>query len=757
MVKKSFPLLGLHCAACAAHATKALEATSGVQSATVNLASATTFVVYDERLCTPEMLREAVATMGYTLRINEPEVGELEALRQREANDLRRKTWVAGILSLIVMVLMMWPPMTLTKALLSALLTAITLLWAGSGFFLRGWRQLRSGAAGMDLLVVLSTTVAFVYSLYRLGSYLWMGGEAHHMHLHQLYFEAASMTVAFVLLGKVLEARAQQRTSAALRRLMGGQPKTVHQLLPSGEVILLPVSEVEPGMELRALPHELFAVDGEVLSGESYADEQLISGEPIPVAKTTGSTVYAGTLNGAGTLVYRAREVGRATLLARIIRLVEEAQSSRAPIQQVVDRVARIFVPVIVFLALLTLLAWGFLSPIDGWEQGLIAAVTVLIIACPCALGLATPTAIMVGIGRGAEDGLLVRNAEALEAAGHIDTLVLDKTGTITEGRPEVKAIRWCLPEESEAFASVLVALEQHSSHPLAGAILRALPEEAKGEQIEVTHLHEQAGRGLEGEIDGVTYRVGQRTFVEELAGELSPAALAALEEGERMGATCSLFARKGEVLSVLLIADTLRPSSAKALQALRTRGLEVIMLTGDGASAARAVGEAVRVSRVVDSVRPEEKAAFIEGLQQAGKRVAMVGDGINDAAALARADLSIAMGSGSDLALETAMVTLRSSDLMQLEHLFDLARTTLSTIHQNLFWACIYNLIAIPVAAGVFYPFTGYQLNPMLAGGLMMLSSLSVVTNSLRQARRHSKPLHLLSCGSPGVPTLGV
>ena len=734
MVKKSFPLLGLHCAACAAHATKALEATTGVQSATVNLASATAFIVYDETLCTPEVLRDAVATMGYTLRINEPEVGELEALRQREASNLRRKTWVAVILSLLVMGLMMWPPMTLTKALLSALLTAITLLWAGSGFFSRGWRQLRSGAAGMDLLVMLSTTVAFVYSLYRLGSYLSMEGEAHQ--LHHLYFEAASMTIAFVLLGKVLEARAERRTSAALRRLMGGQPKTVHQLLPSGEVILLPVSEVEPGMELRALPHELFAVDGEVISGESYADEQLISGEPIPVAKTTGSTVYAGTLNGAGTLVYRAREVGRATLLARIIRLVEEAQSSRAPIQQVVDRVARIFVPVIVLLALLTLLAWGFLSPIDGWEQGLIAAVTVLIIACPCALGLATPTAIMVGIGRGAEEGLLVRNAEALEAAGHIDTLVLDKTGTITEGRPEVKAIHWCHSEGNDTFVPILVALERLSSHPLSGAILRALPQESE-RGLEVTHLHEQAGRGLEGEVDGIIYRVGQRAFVEELAGELSPAALAALEEGERMGATCSLFARKGEVLSVLLIADTLRPSSAKALQALRARGLEVIMLTGDGASAARAVGDAVGVSRVVDSVRPEEKAAFIEGLQQAGKRVAMVGDGINDAAALARADLSIAMGSGSDLALETAMVTLRSSDLMQLEHLFDLARTTLSTIHQNLFWACIYNLIAIPVAAGVLYPFTGYQLNPMLAGGLMMLSSLSVVTNSLRQAHR--------------------
>ena len=454
------------------------------------------------------------------------------------------------------------------------------------------------------------------------------------------------------------------------------------------------------------------------------------------MAKVAGSEVYAGTLNGSGALVYRAREVGRATVLSRIIRLVEEAQSSRAPIQQVVDRVARVFVPVIVLIAVLTFVAWGFLSPADGWEHGFVAAVTVLIIACPCALGLATPTAIMVGIGRGAEEGLLVRNAEALEAAGHVDTLVLDKTGTITEGRPEVKAIRWCFAEENTSYATILAALEERSSHPLAGAIVRALGVSTQG-VAEPTSFREEAGRGLEGVVDGVTYRVGQRAFVEELSGALSAEALKALEDGERSGATCSLFARSGEVLAVILIADTIRATSAEAIASLRARGLEVIMLTGDGPSAARAVGEAVGVSRVVDSVRPEEKAAFVEGLQKEGRRVAMVGDGINDAAALARADLSIAMGSGSDLAMETAMVTLRSSDLKALERFFHLARTTLRTIHQNLFWACIYNLIAIPVAAGVLYPFTGYLLNPMLAGGLMMLSSLSVVTNSLLSARR--------------------
>ena len=733
MIKKTFPLLGLHCAACASHATKALEGVTGVSSASVNLSAATAFVVYNEQQCSPEDLREAVASMGYDLRIDEVSPEEIEALRHRQELTQRRQAVLAIVLSLIVMGLMMAHPITPLKASVSALLTTIVLLVSGRGFYTRGWQQLRARAAGMDLLVALSTGTAFVFSLVHLGEYFASGAEHH---LHHLYFEAASMTIAFVLLGKVIEARAQRRTATALRQLMGSQPREV--LLVEGEQErTIPVEEVEPGMLLRARPGMLFAVDGRVVEGESYADEQLISGEPIPVAKVAGSEVYAGTLNGSGTLVYRAREVGRATVLSRIIRLVEEAQSSRAPIQQVVDRMARVFVPVIVLIAVLTFVAWGFLSPADGWEHGFVAAVTVLIIACPCALGLATPTAIMVGIGRGAEEGLLVRNAEALEAAGHVDTLVLDKTGTITEGRPEVKAIRWCFAEENTSYATILAALEERSSHPLAGAIVRSLGVSTQG-VTEPTTFREEAGRGLEGVVDGVTYRVGQRAFVEELSGVLRAEALKALAEGERSGATCSLFARSGEVLAVILIADTIRATSAEAIASLRARGLEVIMLTGDGPSAARAVGEAVGVSRVVDSVRPEEKAAFVEGLQKEGRRVAMVGDGINDAAALARADLSIAMGSGSDLAMETAMVTLRSSDLKALERFFHLARTTLRTIHQNLFWACIYNLIAIPVAAGVLYPFTGYLLNPMLAGGLMMLSSLSVVANSLLSARRH-------------------
>ena len=724
MIKKTFPLLGLHCAACASHATKALEGVTGVSSASVNLSAATAFVVYDEKQCSPEDLRDAVASMGYDLHIDEASPEEIEALRHSQERTQRHQAVLAILLSLIVMGLMMAHPITPLKASVSALLTTIVLLVSGRGFYTRGWQQLRARAAGMDLLVALSTGTAFVFSLVHLGEYFASGAEHH---LHHLYFEAASMTIAFVLLGKVIEARAQRRTATALRQLMGSQPREV--LLVEGEQErMISVEEVEPGMLLRAQPGALFAVDGLVVEGESYADEQLISGEPIPVAKTAGAQVYAGTLNGSGSLTYRASEVGRATLLARIIRLVQEAQSSRAPIQRLVDRIARIFVPVIVLIALLTWVLWFLLVPEGGATQGLVAAVTVLIIACPCALGLATPTAIMVGIGQGASRGILIRSAESLEAAQHIDTIVLDKTGTITEGRPIVQAIHW-LSGSSGVDRLRLSRLEQLSAHPLASAIVQEL--RVALNPLQVSAFAEVAGRGLQGTIGGRVYRVGSRAFVEEAGISLSPEAQSMLEEGERAGATCSLYASEEEVLAVLVISDTIRPTSSDAIAHLRARGIEVVMLTGD----------ADRVGGIsyIAGVLPEGKAEHIRRLQSEGHRVAMVGDGINDAAALALADLSIAMGQGSDLAMETAMVTIRSSSLEAVGELLDLSRRTLETIRQNLFWACIYNLVAVPVAAGLLYPFTGYLMSPMLAGGLMMLSSLSVVSNSILSFQRRS------------------
>ena len=733
MVKQSFPLLGLHCAGCAAHATKALQEVSGVQSASVNLATATAFVVFDKTKTSLEALRDAISAVGYELRIDEPTPEELERLRMGQELALRRRALLAVLLSLFVMGLMMLGgAMTLSKALLSALAAGITLAVAGRDFFVRGWRQLQTRAAGMDLLVMLSTGTAYTFSLIQLGRYL-LGSQDPHL-LHHLYFEAASMTIAFVLLGKVLEARAERRTSTALRALLGSQPKTVQQLLPSGEVVTLPIADVEPGMLLRALPHELFAVDGEVIEGQSYAEEQLISGEPFPVTKASGDKVYAGTLNGSGSLVYRADEVGRATVLSRIIRLVQEAQASRAPIQQVVDKAARIFVPVVVALAFLTFLLWGFLASDGGWSQGLISGLTVLIIACPCALGLATPTAIMVGIGKGAQQGLLIRNAESLEAARQIDTLVLDKTGTITEGKPQVASIRW-FRTEAKHYAPILTALEERSSHPLASAIVSYLGV-AGSSEIEISSLHEVAGQGLEAEVAGLRYRIGRAAFISELT-PLTDEVQAGLEEGARLGATASLFASEEGVLALILITDSLRPSSKEAIAELQHKGIEVIMLTGDGSASAKTIAQAVGIPRVIDSVLPEGKVEVIRSLQAEGKHVAMVGDGINDAAALAQAQLSIAMGGGSDLAMETAMVTLRSGGIEGISRLFALSRRTLRTIHENLFWASIYNLIALPIAGGILYPFTGYLLDPMLAGALMMLSSLSVVGNSLWRAHK--------------------
>lgn len=725
MTKQTYPLLGLHCAACASHATKALEDVPGVVSASVNLSSATAFVVYDETVCHPEALRSAVASMGYELRIDEVSPETIEAIRLREERRQLYKAIVATVLSLVVMVLMMVHPITLAKAVISALLTLIVLIWAGSGFYARGWKQLKSKAAGMDLLVALSTGTAMLYSLTHLMEYL-LSGSIHH--LHHLYFEAAAMTIAFVLLGKVIEARAQRRTTTALRHLMGSQPKQVIQVLPTGEVTL-PIEEVEPGMILRAQPGALFAVDGEVVAGESYANEQLISGEPIPVPKTQGAPIYAGTMNGSGSLTYRATEVGRATVMARIIRLVQEAQSSRAPIQKLVDRIARIFVPVIVFIALITWVLWLVLLPHGGLEQGLIAAVTVLIIACPCALGLATPTAIMVGIGRGASEGILIRNAESLEAARHINTIVLDKTGTITEGRPEVKTIHR-LSGSSKADHLRLSRLEQLSAHPLASAVVHAL--NIPFNPLQVTEFSEVAGKGLQGKIGEKVYRVGSTKFIMDSGVTLGEEARKALEEGEAKGATCSLYASEEEVLAVIMISDTIRPSAREAINHLRQRGINIIMLTGDGERAAQAIAQEVGGIQYIAGVLPEGKAEHIRSLQAQGARVAMVGDGINDAAALALADVSIAMGQGSDLAMETAMVTIRTSNLLAIDRLLSLSHRTLRIIHQNLFWACIYNLVAIPIAAGVLYPISGYLMNPMLAGGLMMLSSLSVVTNSV-------------------------
>lgn len=732
MVKSTYPLLGMSCAGCVAHATKALESLPGVRSASVNLASSSALIEYDEDQCSLEQLRQAVAALGYELRIDQPALEELETLEAQVADRLKRRTLWAVVLSLGVMALMMMrheEGLALSEALLAALATSVVLLYSGCDFFVRGWQQLRTGAAGMDLLVALSTGIAYLYSLARLGEALIQG---RHEALHQLYLEAASMTIAFVLLGKWLEAMAQRRTHRALRELMHSSAKEALELLPDGSTRSLPLNEVREGMLLRVLPHERFAVDGRIVAGESYAEEQIITGESLPVDKASGDEVWAGTLNGSGILDYRATAVGGATVLARIVRLVEEAGASRAPIQRVVDRVARIFVPVVVLLALTSLLLWGYVG--GDWAEGLTAALTVLIIACPCALGLATPTALMVGIGHAAERGLLVRDAQQLEQAAHIDTLVLDKTGTLTEGKPQLQQLHWWCTETPQ-LRMILSALESRSSHPLAAAVVQALaPRLPKVvlRPVQVDEFLERAGRGLQARVGGQRYAVGSRRYITELGIELSPELEAASLEAEQAGMTTSFFVREDEVLALLELSDALRPTAREAVQQLQASGKHLLLLTGDSEAVAARVAAELGIADYRAGVLPEGKADCVAELQQQGAHVAMLGDGVNDAAALARADLGIAMGQGSDLAMETAGVTLRGDDLRRLSLLFAIAQRTLSTIRANLFWASIYNLLAIPLAAGGLLLLTGRQLDPMLAGGLMMLSSLSVVLNSL-------------------------
>lgn len=604
------------------------------------------------------------------------------------------------------------------------LLATPVLGWCGRSFFVNAWRQLRHRTVTMDTLVALSTGIAYLFSLFNmLWPEFWLarGIEPH------VYFEASSVIIAFILLGRLLEARAKENTTTAIRRLMGLQPRTV-TLVINGERREVPIEQVRPGDAVLVRPGERIAVDGRIADGSSYVDESMLTGEPVAVLKTAGSEVFAGTINQKGSFTFRVEKVGSDTLLARIIRMVQDAQGSKAPVQQRVDRIAAIFVPVIISVALLAFVLWLLLDPADGLTHGMLALVTVLIIACPCALGLATPTAITVGIGKAAERGILIRDAESLEAARRIDTVVLDKTGTLTEGRPVVTDEAWLNDDRSPA--AVLAALERLSEHPLAEAVVAHLKEAAP---ITVTRFESLTGRGVRGIVDGTTYLAGSEVLLRK-EGIALPAALA--DRAARWiseAKTVIWLADERQALGVLAVADTVKESSAEAVRRLREAGIEVWMVTGDNEATARAIAARVGIDRYEAGVLPDRKTEIIRSLQQQGRRVAMAGDGINDSAALAQADLSIAMGGGSDIAIDVAQMTIVSSDLNKIPEAITISAQTVRTIRQNLFWAFIYNLIGVPVAAGVLYPVCGFLLNPMIAGAAMALSSVSVVSNSLR------------------------
>lgn len=604
------------------------------------------------------------------------------------------------------------------------LLATPVLGWCGRSFFVNAWRQLRHRTVTMDTLVALSTGIAYLFSLFNmLWPEFWL---ARGIQPH-VYFEASSVIIAFILLGRLLEARAKENTTTAIRKLMGLQPRTV-TLVVNGERREVPIEQVRPGNAVLVRPGERIAVDGRIADGASYVDESMLTGEPVAVRKEPGAKVFAGTINQKGSFTFRAEKVGTDTLLARIIRMVQEAQGSKAPVQQRVDRIAAVFVPVIISVALLAFVLWLLLDPADGLTHGMLALVTVLIIACPCALGLATPTAITVGIGKAAEEGILIRDAESLEAARRIDTVVLDKTGTLTEGRPEVTDEAWLGGDRTPA--AVLAALERLSEHPLAEAVVAHLKEAAP---VSVTGFESLTGRGVRGIANGTAYLAGSETLLREQGRQIDPELARQAARWLDEAKTVIWLADERQALGVLAVADTIRESAPQAVRRLHEAGITVWMVTGDNENTARAIAARAGIEHWKSGVLPDGKCAFIRSLQEQGHRVAMTGDGINDSAALAQADLSIAMGGGSDIAIDVAQMTIVSSDLNRIPDAIALSVRTVRTIRQNLFWAFIYNLIGVPIAAGVLYPVCGFLLNPMIAGAAMAFSSVSVVTNSLR------------------------
>ena len=740
IVQETFPVLGMSCASCAARIEKTLNRQSGVKIAAVNYASATATVEYDPKNCSSEALQQAVQAAGYDLLINRDgnTLEEAEEAHNKKFTTLKLRTVWAVILSLPVVIIgMFFMDMPYANPIMWTLSTPIV-FWLGRGFFSSAWKQLRHGSANMDTLVAISTGTAYLFSLFNmLFPDFWL---SRGIHPH-VYFEAASVIIAFILLGRLLEEKAKGNTSTAIKKLMGLQPKTV--TVVGNEERIVPIEQIRPGDIILVKPGERIAVDGIVTEGSSYVDESMLSGEPVAVSKQKDAKVFAGTINQKGSFRFRAEKVGTDTLLAKIIHMVQDAQGSKAPVQQLVDKIAGIFVPTIIGIAVLAFIVWMMLDGTDGFTHGLLAFVTVVIIACPCALGLATPTAIMVGIGKGAERGILIKDAESLEIAKKVNTVVLDKTGTVTEGKPVVSKLVWNTPtttpnpsiSSKDVLPDIFYSLEKLSEHPLADAVVNHLKESASIDDIQ--DFETITGKGVKGRTQGRIYFAGNLKLLEENRIAISRSLR---EEATRLTAkaqTVIWFADEENALAIAGITDRIKETSIRAVSELRAAGIEVHMLTGDNEATAREIARKAGIAHYQASVLPQDKAAFVSRLQAEGRKVAMVGDGINDSAALAQADLSIAMGGGSDIAMDVAKMTIISSDLTKIPEALCLSRLTVRTIRQNLFWAFIYNIIGVPIAAGILYPINGFLLNPMIAGAAMAFSSVSVVSNSLLLKRK--------------------
>ena len=729
-IKNTYPVLGMSCASCAARVDKTLNGLPGVYQATVNYATAVAQVEYNPEVCSDATLQSAVQDAGYDLLVDTGEdvADKAEEIRLTRYRKIKRRTVAALLLSLPIMIIsMFFEDISSLKYVLWILATPVV-FGLGREFYINAWRQLKHGTSNMDTLVAVSTGIAYTFSVFNLlfpDFWLSRGIEPH------IYFEAASVIIAFILLGRLLEERAKQNTSSAIKKLIGLQPKTVIIIVDSDERTV-PIKKKKKGDTILVKPGERIAVDGVVVTGESYVDESMLNGEPVPMHKQSGEKVFAGTINQKGTFRVIADKRGSDTMLAQIIRMVQDAQGSKAPVQKLVDRIARFFVPAIISISIIAFIAWIFLAPTNGFTNGLLAMVTVLIIACPCALGLATPTAIMVGIGKGAEKGILIKDAQSLEIAQKIDTIILDKTGTITAGHPVVVESLW--ENGFEHSRKILYSLEKLSEHPLSDAVVNTLQNE---KEISIDKFENVPGKGVKGIVGSQTYYAGNLSLLNDnhitIASHLQELANKWTQEAK----TLVWFADSTQAIAAIALTDEIKQTSAQAISQLQKMGVEVYMLTGDNAISAQAISRKVGINHYKAGVLPNEKAQFIKELQANGKKVGMVGDGINDSAALAQADLSIAMGQGSDIAVDTAMATILSSDLLKIPETIRLSQLTIKTIYQNLFWAFIYNLIGIPIAAGIFYSVNGFLLNPMWASAAMAFSSVSVVLNSLRLKRK--------------------
>ncbi len=731
--KSTIPVTGMSCASCAVSVESQLKHSPGVIAASVNYANQSLVVEFETDKISLTDMDKILQGVGFGLIVEEDEDLAFEEQAENQKahyRKLKNKTIWAGILSLPVVVIGMFFMDLPYGNYIMLVLSFVVLALFGQSFFVNAFNQAKHGKSNMDSLVALSTGIAFVFSTFNTFNPDFWYSKGLQPHV---YFEAATVIIFFILLGKLMEEKAKSSTTESLKKLIGMQPKTVIAIR-DGQMVEVSLKDIQQNEEMVIKSGQRIPVDGVVISGTSFVDESLLTGEPIPAEKNIDDKVFAGTINQKGSFNFRAEKVGKNTILAQIIKTVQAAQGSKAPVQKLVDKIAGIFVPVVMGIAVFTFVMWMLFGGENALTHALLASVSVLVIACPCALGLATPTAIMAGVGKGAEHNILIRDAESLENTYKVNAVILDKTGTITAGKPEVTEMIWKEDVADKAYhLNAIKLLESRSEHPLAQAIVNFIGAKTNGD---ISDFESITSSGVSGNFEGENYKIGTLSFLESCEIEMSEEMKEAALKLQKKAQTVVGVGVANSFLAIIAIADQIKPTSKAAIDKLRAQNLEVYMLTGDNYQTATAVASELGITDFEAEMKPQDKMDFVKKLQDQGKIVAMVGDGINDSQALVQANVSIAMGQGSDIAMDVAKITLITSDLLVLPKAIKLSKETVKTIRQNLFWAFIYNLIGIPVAAGILFPFTGFLLDPMIAGGAMALSSVSVVTNSLRLKR---------------------